>query len=117
MHITCTSALISIDTENASVQANPVSISPAADADSDATSIACSITQNLHNDREAVEVTNTHSMITRSKNHIYRPRQSNHVTAAHIQDTGDDLQDEDQDIDQAATITKPMITAATINPP
>uniref|UniRef100_A0A6N2LIG5 Uncharacterized protein n=1 Tax=Salix viminalis TaxID=40686 RepID=A0A6N2LIG5_SALVM len=86
MHITCTSALISIDTENASVQANPVSISPAADADSDATSIACSISQNLHNDREAVK------------------------------DTGDDLQDEDQDIDQATTITKPMITAASINP-
>ncbi|KAB5529471.1 hypothetical protein DKX38_019552 [Salix brachista] len=32
-------------------------------------------------------------------------------------DTSDDLQDEDQDIDQAATVTKPMITAATINPP
>uniref|UniRef100_A0A6N2LJ79 Uncharacterized protein n=1 Tax=Salix viminalis TaxID=40686 RepID=A0A6N2LJ79_SALVM len=40
-----------------------------------------------------------------------------HVTAAHIQDTGDDLQDEDQDIDQAATVTKPMITTTTINPP
>ncbi|KAF9660667.1 hypothetical protein SADUNF_SadunfUnG0002700 [Salix dunnii] len=46
-----------------------------------------------------------------------RGRVEDHVTAAHIQDTGDDLQDEDQDIDQAATVTKPMITAATINPP
>ncbi|KAB5531523.1 hypothetical protein DKX38_018193 [Salix brachista] len=39
-----------------------------------------------------------------------RGRVEDHVTAAHIQDTSDDLQDEDQDIDQAATVTKPMIT-------
>ena len=68
-------ALVSTETENASVQANPVSISPAADTESGATSIACSISHNLPNDREQAEVTNTHAMITRSKNHIYRPRQ------------------------------------------
>ena len=39
-----------------------------------------------------------------------------HVTAAHVQDIEVDLQDEDQEIDQAANVTDPVI-AAPINPP
>ncbi|KAF9671329.1 hypothetical protein SADUNF_Sadunf12G0036000 [Salix dunnii] len=38
-----------------------------------------------------------------------RGRVEDRVTAAHIQDTGDDLQDEDQDIDQAATPRLPYV--------